>query len=108
MLLREAKVSDAVFNAFKGALTVRHASPRTNQLDGFGIVNIELTVSQVSQMPAQRQGPGAVVSNTLVTTVTIPNSKSRNVLVRRVTHTKRIMKLIKGTSKRVTFRSVSV
>ena len=103
MLLRNANATDAAFNAVKGALTVSHTSPRTNQLDRSGIVNIELTVSQVSQEPAQSQGPGAVVRDTLATTATIPNSKSKNVVVRRVTLTKRIIKTIKGTSKRVTF-----
>uniref|UniRef100_M4BYD6 Uncharacterized protein n=1 Tax=Hyaloperonospora arabidopsidis (strain Emoy2) TaxID=559515 RepID=M4BYD6_HYAAE len=38
----------------------------------------------------------------------IPNSKSRNIVVRRVTRTRRIVKTIKVTSKRVTFGSVSV
>ena len=108
MLLRNANATDAAFNAVKGALSVSHTSPRTNQLDRSGIVNIELTVSQVSQEPAQSQGPGAVVRDTLATTATIPNSKSKNVVVRRVTLTKRIIKTIKGTSKRVTFGYVSV
>ena len=72
MFLREANVTDAVFNAVKGMLTVSHTSPRTNQLDESGIVNSELTVSQLSQEPAQSQGPGAVGRDTLATTATIP------------------------------------
>ena len=71
VLLREANVADAEFNAVKGALIVSHTSPRSNQLDESRIVNSELTVSQVSQEPAQSQGPGAVVRDTLATTATI-------------------------------------
>ena len=52
MLLQEANVTDAVFNAVKGALTVSHTSPRNNQLDETGEVNRELTLSQVSQGPS--------------------------------------------------------
>ena len=99
MLLREADVSDAVFNAVKCALTVGHTSPRTNQLDDSGIVNNVLTVSQVSQEPAQSQRPGAIVRDTLATTATVLNFKSRNVVVQRVTRTRRVMKTIRGTSK---------
>ena len=80
MLLRDANVTDDRFNAFKGALTASHTSPSTNQLDESGIVNSELTVSQVSQEPTQSQGPGAVVRDTLATTAK-PSSKSRKVVV---------------------------
>ena len=51
---------------------------------------------------------GAVVRNKLATTATILNSKSRHVVVRRVTRTKRIVKKIIGTLKRASFESVSV
>ena len=97
--MREAKVTDSVFYAVKGALTLSHTSPSTNKIDESGIVNSELTVSQVSQEPAQIQGPGAVVRDTLATTATVLNFKSRNVVVQRVTRTRRVMKTIKGTSK---------
>ena len=107
VLLREANVTDAVFNALKDALTVSHTSPKTNQLDESGVVNSELNVSQVSLEPAKSQGTGAIVRDTLATTAKIPNFKSRNVVVRRVTRTRRIVKTIKGTLKGVTFRSVS-
>ena len=99
MLLRDANVTDDRFNAFKGALTASHTSPSTNQLDESGIVNSELTVSQVSQEPTQSQRPGAIVRDTLATTATVLNFKSRNVVVQRVTRTRRVMKTIKGTSK---------
>ena len=62
-----------MFNAVTGALTVNHTSPRTNQLDEPGVVNSEMTISQVSQVPAQIQGPGAVVKNTLATAETTSN-----------------------------------
>ena len=81
VLLREANVTDAVFNAIKGALIVSHTSPSTNQIDEYGMVNSELTVIQVSQEPAQSQGAEAVVRDTLATTATIPNSNSSNVEV---------------------------
>ena len=99
MRLREDNVNDAVFNLVKGASTVSQASPRTNQLDESSVVNSELTVIQVSREPAQRQGPGAAVRNTLATKVTITNSKSMNVVLQRVTHTRRIVKRIKVSSK---------
>ena len=108
MLLRDANVTDDRFNAFKGALTASHTSPSTNQLDESGIVNSELTVIQVSQEPAQIQGPGTVVRNTSARTATITNSKSRDVVVGHVRRTRRIIKTIKGMSKRVNFGSVSV
>ena len=108
VLLREANVNDAVFNAVKGTLTVGHTSPSTNHLGESGIVNSKLTVSQVSQKLAQSQGPHDVVRNTLATTATTPTFKSRNVLVQRMTRTRRIVNTIRGTSKGVTFGSVSV
>ena len=88
-------------------MTVSHTSPKTNQLDESGVVNSELNVSQVSLEPAKSQGTGAIVRDTLATTAKIPNFKSRNVVVRRATRTRRIVKTIKGTLKGVTFRSVS-
>ena len=108
VLLREANVNDAVFNAVKGTLTVGHTSPSTNHLGESGIVNSKLTVSQVSQKLAQSQGPHDVVRNTLATTAATPTFKSRNVLVQRVTRIRRIVNTIRGTSKGVTFGSVSV
>ena len=99
MLLREANITDAVFDAVKGVLTVRDTSPRTNQLDESGVVNSEMTVSQESQEPAQSQGPGAVVRDTLTTRATVPDSKSRNVVVRRVKRTRRIVRRPKALRK---------
>ena len=108
MCLREANVIDAVFNTVKGALTLIHTSPRTNQFDESGVVNSELTVSQVSQEPAQTSRDWYGYTGYVSYTATIPDSKPRNVVLRRMTRTRRIIKTIKGTSKRVTFGSVSV
>ena len=106
--LRESNITDDMSNTVKGALTASHPTPSNNQIDESGVVNSELTLSQVSQEPAQRQGPGAVVRCTLATLAMIPNIKSRNVVVRRAKPTRRIVKTIEGTSKRVAFGSVSV
>ena len=105
---RESNVTDAASNTVKGELKVSHTTPRTYQLDGSGAVNSEMTIIKVSQEPAQSHGYGAVVRDMLATTATIPNYKSSNVVVRCVSHTRRIIKTIKGTSKRVNFGSVSV
>ena len=99
MLLREANVTDGVSNTVKGVLTVLHTSPRSNQLDESGVVNSEMTVSQVLQEPAQSQGPGVVVRDTLTTRATVPDSKSRNVVVRRVKRTRRILRRPKALRK---------
>ena len=95
-------------NTVKIALTFLSHFTKENQLDESGVVNSELSVSQVYQELAQSRWPGAVLRDTLATTAMIPNSKSRNIVVRRVTRTRRIVKTIKVTSKRVTFGSVSV
>ena len=80
VLLREANVTDAVSNTVKGTFTVIHTSPRTNQLNSSGVLNRELIVCQVSEEPAQSQGPSAFVRNRFAATATIPNPNSRNVV----------------------------
>ena len=39
VFLRESNVIDTVSNTVKGALTVIHTSPRTDQLDESGVIN---------------------------------------------------------------------
>lgn len=68
----------------------------------------ELTISQASQGPAQRQMSGAVGRDTLPEIATIPSAKSKKVVVTRKTSTIRTTRTIKGTSKRVTFGSVPI
>ena len=92
----------------QGCLTFIHTSPTTTQLYDSSVVKSELTASRASQVPAESQGPGAVVRDTLATSATILNSKSRNVVVTSVKRTRKIVETTNGTSKERTldqFRS---
>ena len=127
VLLREAYATDVVSNTVEGALTGCQTSPIPTQLVETEVVNRtmtsshasecpaqsrepvavdgELTRSHASHKPAQCQEPGAVGRGALARSATTPASQKR-VVVTRKTSTRQI-RTIKGTSKRVTFGSVS-
>ena len=89
-----------------GTMTGSHASNGPAQSQEPVAVDGGLTGSQAPQEPAQSQEPGAVGRSVLAETATTPTSRSK-VVVAQTTSTRRT-KTIKGTSKRVTFGSVSV